>query len=165
MPRGASGWLPLPDAPCLANSCWQGGGGVESALRGCVPIPHRAPHIQAGHRVRYFTAAEDAYQQLIAQHVDYAERALIIQRPGVRRPSRWRCTALGTPLSKRSPRWRSVTAAVHAAAPSPRVRVRRRGLFPRPPDFVKGGCGLHGKGPMNLPRLSPAGPGLAGLGR
>ncbi len=52
------------------------GAGVESALRGCVPIPHRAAHIQAGHRVRYFTAAEDAYQQLIAQHVDYAERAL-----------------------------------------------------------------------------------------
>jgi len=27
-------------------------------------------------------------------------------------------------------------------------------LFPRPPDSVKGGCGLHGKGPMNLPRFS-----------
>ncbi len=25
----------------------------------------------------------------------------------------------------------------------------------RPPDSVKGGCGLHGRGPMNLPRLSP----------
>ncbi len=75
MPSGLAGWLPLPDAPCPFQQSLKGGAGVESALRGCVPIPHRAPHIQAGHRVRYFTAAEDAYQQLIAQYVDYAEQA------------------------------------------------------------------------------------------
>ncbi len=50
---------------------------VESALRSCVPIPHRAPHIQdVDTLLELITAAEDAYQQLIAQHVDYAEQAL-----------------------------------------------------------------------------------------
>ena len=47
-----------------------------------------------------------------------------------RRPSRWWPTALGTPTLKRSPRWRSVPAAVPAASPSPIARVRRRGCFP-----------------------------------
>ena len=51
---------------------------VETALRSCVPIPHRAPHIQdVDTLLELITAAEDAYQQLIAQHVDYAEQALI----------------------------------------------------------------------------------------
>jgi len=38
--------------------------------------------------------------------------------------------------------------------PDPRALASGDALFPRPPDFVKGGCGLHGKGPMNLPRGS-----------
>ncbi len=57
---------------------------VESALRSCVPIPHRAPRIQdVDTLLELIAAAEDAYQQLIAQHVDYAEQALTthIARP------------------------------------------------------------------------------------
>jgi len=51
---------------------------VETVLRSCVPIPHRAPHIRdVDTLLELITAAEDAYQQLIAQHVDYAEQALI----------------------------------------------------------------------------------------
>ncbi len=70
----------------------------------------------------------------------------------VRRPSRWRSTALGTPIWKRSPRWRSVTAAVHATGPSPRLGPVVV-IVPGPPDSVKGGCGLHGKGPDEPARL------------
>ncbi len=50
---------------------------VETAMRRCVPIPHRAPHIQdMDSLLELITAAEDAYQQLIAEHVDYTERVL-----------------------------------------------------------------------------------------
>jgi len=54
--------------------------------------------------------------------------------------------------------------AVTSLALGHRCCVRRRSLaggsgpsswlFPRPPDSVKGGCGLYGEGPMNLPRFS-----------
>lgn len=50
---------------------------VETAMRRCVPIPHRAPRVQdIDNLLELIAAAEDAYQQLIAEHVDYAERVL-----------------------------------------------------------------------------------------
>ncbi|MGI8868150.1 MAG: hypothetical protein ACR2F6_04685 [Mycobacteriales bacterium] len=50
---------------------------AETALRRCVPIPHRAPRVQdIDTLLQLIAAAEDAYQQLIAEHVDYAEGVL-----------------------------------------------------------------------------------------
>ncbi len=50
---------------------------VETAMRSCVPIPHRAPRVQdVDSLLQLIGAAEEAYQQLIAEHVDYAERVL-----------------------------------------------------------------------------------------
>ena len=50
---------------------------VETAMRSCVPLPHRAPQVQdVDSLLQLISAAEDAYQQLIAQHIDYAERIL-----------------------------------------------------------------------------------------
>lgn len=50
---------------------------VETAIRRCVPIPRRTPRIQdVDSMLELVTAADDAYQQLIAEHVDYAERVL-----------------------------------------------------------------------------------------
>jgi hypothetical protein len=50
---------------------------VETAMRSCVPIPHRAPRVQdVDSLLQLIAAAEDAYQQLIDEHVDYAERVL-----------------------------------------------------------------------------------------
>jgi len=48
---------------------------VEGAIRSCVPLPHQAPRTQdVGVLLELVAAAADAYQQLIAQHVEYAER-------------------------------------------------------------------------------------------
>ncbi len=60
---------------------------VESVLRGCVPIPHQAPRTEdIGVLLELVAAAVDAYEQLIAEHVEYAERTLIAyvarQHPG-----------------------------------------------------------------------------------
>ena len=59
---------------------------VETVMRSCVPIPHRAPRVQdVDSLLQLITAAEDAYQQLIAEHLDYAEQILadhIAQRRG-----------------------------------------------------------------------------------
>ena len=50
---------------------------VEIVMRSCVPIPHRAPKItDIDSLLQFIAAAEDAYQQLIAEHVDHAERVL-----------------------------------------------------------------------------------------
>lgn len=50
---------------------------VETVIRRCVPIPRRAPQIQdIDSLLELITAADDAYQQLIDQHVDFAERVL-----------------------------------------------------------------------------------------
>jgi hypothetical protein len=50
---------------------------VETALRGCVPIPHRVPPVDDIDRLLdLIAAAEDAYQRLLAEHLDYAERVL-----------------------------------------------------------------------------------------
>jgi hypothetical protein len=50
---------------------------VETTMRSCVPIPHRAPRFEdVARMLDLIAAAEDAYQQLIAEHVDYAERIL-----------------------------------------------------------------------------------------
>ena len=60
---------------------------VESVLRGCVPIPHEAPRTEdIAVLLALIAAAVDAYEQLIAEHVDYAERILTayvaLQHPG-----------------------------------------------------------------------------------
>lgn len=58
---------------------------VETAMRSCVPIPHRVPRVQdVGSLLQLITAAEDAYQQLIAEHVIYAERVLADHIAGLR---------------------------------------------------------------------------------
>lgn len=55
---------------------------VETAIRRCVPFPRRTPCIDdVDTMLELITAADDAYQQLIAEHVDYAERALAQHTP------------------------------------------------------------------------------------
>jgi len=50
---------------------------VETVMRGCVPLPHRAPHSEdVANLLELIDAAEDAYLQLIAEHITYAERVL-----------------------------------------------------------------------------------------
>jgi len=50
---------------------------VEKAMRQAVPIPHRAPSTDdVDTLLQPVDAAEDAYQQLIAEHLDYAARVL-----------------------------------------------------------------------------------------
>jgi hypothetical protein len=50
---------------------------VEGVIRRCVPIPHQAPHSNdVAVLLELVAAAVDAYERLIAEHVDYAERAL-----------------------------------------------------------------------------------------
>lgn len=50
---------------------------VESTMRRAMPIPHRAPRIDDTDTLLELIAeAEDAYEQLICQHVDYAEQIL-----------------------------------------------------------------------------------------
>jgi len=58
---------------------------VETAMRSCVPIPHRAPRVNDIETLlELVTAAEDAYQQLIAEHVEHAERILNDHIAGLR---------------------------------------------------------------------------------
>ena len=46
-------------------------------MRQAVPIPHRAPSTDdVDTLLQPVDAAEDAYQQLIAEHLDYAARVL-----------------------------------------------------------------------------------------
>ncbi len=62
---------------------------VETALRRCLPFPRRAPGIDdVDSLLELIGAAEDAYQQLIAEHVDYAEHALTQHTPA---PTTTRC--------------------------------------------------------------------------
>ena len=50
---------------------------VEGVIRSYVPIPHQAPRVEdVAVSLELVAAAEDAYQQLIAEHVEYAEHAL-----------------------------------------------------------------------------------------
>jgi len=74
---------PLPDAPCPRQQSLTGRG--RRRIRPPRVRTHPAPpHIQdVDTLLELIAAAEDAYQQLIAQHVDYAERALTthIARP------------------------------------------------------------------------------------
>jgi hypothetical protein len=50
---------------------------VEAAMRTCIPIPQSAPNIaDIEALLQLIDKTEDAYQQLIAEHLDYAERAL-----------------------------------------------------------------------------------------
>jgi hypothetical protein len=50
---------------------------VEQAMRRSVPIPHRAPATtDIDTLLQLIEAAEDAYQQLIAEHLDYAAGVL-----------------------------------------------------------------------------------------
>ncbi len=56
---------------------WAVLGDVETAMRSCVPLPHRAPQTEDVEvLLELISAAEDAYQQLIAEHVTYAEAVL-----------------------------------------------------------------------------------------
>lgn len=50
---------------------------VEKTMRDAVPIPHRAPGTNdVDTLLQLVEAAEDAYQQLIAEHLDYAAQVL-----------------------------------------------------------------------------------------
>lgn len=50
---------------------------VEGVIRCCVPIPHQATRTEdVDVLLELVTAAADAYEQLIAEHVEYAERVL-----------------------------------------------------------------------------------------
>lgn len=50
---------------------------VEGVIRSCVPLPHQAPRTDdVGVLLELVAAAADAYEQLIAEHVEYAERVL-----------------------------------------------------------------------------------------
>lgn len=50
---------------------------VEATMRRAVPLPHRAPNVpDVEDLLNLITAAEDAYEGLIGEHVDHAERAL-----------------------------------------------------------------------------------------
>jgi hypothetical protein len=52
-------------------------GDVETTMRRALPIPHIAPSgADADSLLELISAAEDAYERLITEHVDYAERAL-----------------------------------------------------------------------------------------
>jgi len=56
---------------------WAVLGDVETVMRSCVPLPHRAPQTDdVDTLLELITAAEDAYQQLIAEHITYAETVL-----------------------------------------------------------------------------------------
>ena len=64
---------------------------VEAAMRRAVPIPRRAPAVHDIDQLHtLIEAAEDAYQQLIARHIDYAETTLrdcrVDQRDAAPRP-------------------------------------------------------------------------------
>lgn len=62
---------------------------VETALRRCLPFPRRAPGIDnIDSLLELIGAADDAYQQLIAEHVGYAEHALTQHTPA---PTTTRC--------------------------------------------------------------------------
>jgi hypothetical protein len=53
-------------------------GGVRLLACAAIPIPHRAPRLEDPTRMLELIAvAEDAYQQLIAEHIDFAERVLV----------------------------------------------------------------------------------------
>lgn len=59
---------------------------VETVMRSCVPIPRRAPRVSDIDTVlQLVAAAEDAYQQLIARHINYAEQVLA-EHAATRRP-------------------------------------------------------------------------------
>ncbi len=50
---------------------------VEGVIRGCVPIPHPATRTEdVDVLLELVAAAADAYEQLIAEHVEYAEQVL-----------------------------------------------------------------------------------------
>lgn len=50
---------------------------VEGVIRTYVPIPHQAPWVEdVAVSLELVAAADDAYQQLIAEHVEYAEQVL-----------------------------------------------------------------------------------------
>lgn len=56
---------------------------IENALRGALPLPHRTPRITDIDTLRTLAAAaEDAYQQLINQHLDHAEHILATRTAG-----------------------------------------------------------------------------------
>lgn len=56
---------------------------VESVIRSCVPIPHPAPRTEdIVVLLELVAAAADAYEQLIAEHVEYAEQALTVYIDG-----------------------------------------------------------------------------------
>jgi len=66
--RAASGGEPDP-ADVLAD--------VESIMRRAVPLPHSFPSVaDVDVLLELIDAAEDAYERLIAEHLDYAEKTL-----------------------------------------------------------------------------------------
>lgn len=54
---------------------------VESTMRRAIPLPHRAPNVNdVEDLLQLVEVAEDAYERLIGEHVDHAERALAGRR-------------------------------------------------------------------------------------
>ena len=50
---------------------------VEAIMRRAVPLPHSAPGVtDIGVLLELIDAAEDAYERLIAEHIDYAEHTI-----------------------------------------------------------------------------------------
>ena len=50
---------------------------VEGVIRSCLPLPHQAPRSEdIGVLLELIAAAADAYERLVAEHVEYAEQVL-----------------------------------------------------------------------------------------
>jgi hypothetical protein len=56
---------------------WEVLADVEAIMRSCIPIPHHAPRVaDVATLLELVAAAEDSYQQLISEHLEYAEQVL-----------------------------------------------------------------------------------------
>jgi hypothetical protein len=56
---------------------WEVLGDVDAVMRRCEPLPHHAPNVgDVATLLALVAAAGKAYQQLITEHLDYAERVL-----------------------------------------------------------------------------------------
>lgn len=56
---------------------WEVLGDVEAIMRRCEPLPHHAPNVRdVATLLDLVAAAHEAYQQLITEHLDHAERVL-----------------------------------------------------------------------------------------
>lgn len=66
--RAGSGVEPEP---------WEILADVEQVMRNCTPIPHATPRVEdITTLLELIDSAEDAYQRLIGEHIEYAEAVL-----------------------------------------------------------------------------------------